>query len=128
MNIQHKRYKRTYRIALLIWLITTLFLFWANGAIGIIGSENNPANLLYIAVFFVVIVGSIISRLKPYWMTRTFFITAIIQFLVPVFALLVWPAKTSWGSAGVLGVFIFNFIFVLFFLTSGLLFYRAKNN
>src|SRR5690625_3892807 len=38
---------RTYRLAVAVALFTAFCLVWANGAVGIIGAENNPINLLY---------------------------------------------------------------------------------
>ncbi len=117
-----------YRIAFGVGLAGALLLGWVSGAVGIIGSENNPANLMYWTVFAVGLVGSIISRLQPHGMARTLFAAALVQMLVPVVALSIWPAKASWGEAGVIGVLVFNSIFVLLFVVSALLFRRASAN
>src|SRR3989344_8453980 len=119
---------RVYRIAFGVGLAGALFLGWVNGAVGIIGSEDNPANLMYGAVFAVGLIGSLISRFKPRGMAHTLFATALVQLLVPVVALFIWPAKTSWGNAGVIGVFVFNSIFAVLFVVSALLFRRAASN
>jgi hypothetical protein len=117
---------RAYRIAFGVGLAGALLLGWVNGAVGIIGSEDNPANLMYGAVFAVGLIGSLISRFKPRGMARTLFAAALVQMLVPVVALFIWPAQASWGEAGVIAVFVFNSIFaVLFFVVSALLFRRA---
>ncbi|HMS91159.1 MAG TPA: hypothetical protein PKC87_02985 [Candidatus Absconditabacterales bacterium] len=115
-------HKNKYYIAWGVGLFGILFLGRINGAIGLIGSENNPANLLYRAVFITRIIGSIISRFKSGGMMYTLFMTAVIQFLIPFFALFVRPAKTTWGNAGVIGVLILNFFFVITFMVSALLF------
>ncbi len=120
-----KKRSGAYRFAFSVGLAGVFLLFWVNGAIGIIGSENNPANLMYGAVFAVIFIGSLLARLKPRGMARTLFAAAFVQMAVPIFALLVWPAQASWGEAGVIGVFIFNFIFAALFAGSGLLFVRA---
>lgn len=122
-----KKGNRIYRIAFGVGILGAFLLFWANGAIGIIGSEDNPANLMYGAVFVVGIIGSIISRLKPDGMAYTLFAAGVIQILVPLFALFIWPAQTSWGNAGVIGVLIFNSFFAIFFFVSALLFRHASN-
>lgn len=114
-----------YRFAFFTGLFGALLIGWVNGAVGIIGNEDNPANLMYGAIFVVGLIGSIISRFRPIGMARTLFAAALVQISVPIIALFVWPAQTSWGNAGVVGVFIFNFIFVVFFLTSAVLFKRA---
>lgn len=116
---------RTYRIAFGVGLAGMLFLGWVSGAVGIIGSENNPVNLMYWAVPAVWLVGSLISRFKPRGMARTLFVVALVQFLVPVVALIISP-EVSWGDAGVIGVFILNSIFAALFVVSALLFRRAN--
>lgn len=113
-----------YRVAFGIGLIGILILGWANGAVGIIGSENNPANLMYGAVFAVILIGSVLSRLRAHGMAYTLLATACVQILIPLIAFFIWPAKAAWGNAGVIGVFILNFIFALVFVVSALLFRR----
>jgi hypothetical protein len=115
-----------YRIAFSVGLAGVLLLGWVSGAVGIIGSENNPINLLYWAVPAVLLIGSLMSRFKPHGMARTLFATAVVQMLVPTFAFFVWPAQASWGEAGVIGVFVFNSIFAMLFVVSALLFRRAS--
>lgn len=118
---------RAYRIAFGVGLAGAFLLGWVNGAVGIIGSEDNPANLMYGAVFAVGLIGFLISRFKPRGMARTLFAAAVVQLLVPVFALFIWPAQASWGEAGVIGVFVVNSIFAVLFVGSGLLFLRAAH-
>ncbi len=118
--------KIAYKTAFGIGLGTALLLFWVNGAVGVIGSENNPANLLFGLVFLAGFIGSLFSRFKARGMSYTMSLAAIIQFLIPLFALIVWPAQASWGEAGVVGVLVFNSIFSLLFSFSALLFQRAS--
>ena len=113
---------RVYRIAFGVGLLGVLLLGWVSGAVGIIGSENQPVNLMYWAVPAVLLIGSLISRFKPHGMARTLFAAAFVQVLVPVVAFFIWPANASWGEAGVIGVFVFNSIFAVLFVGSALLF------
>ena len=113
-----------YRAAVGIALATVFLLVWVNGAVGIIGSENNDANLMYFGVLAVGIIGAIIARLQPLGMARALFVTALAQALVPVIALTIWQ-PTSWGAAGVFGVFVLNAFFVMLLVGSALLFKRA---
>ena len=115
-----------YRIAFSAGLAGVLLLGWVNGAVGIIGSEDNSANLLYGAVFAIGLIGSLISRFKPRGMTYTLFAAAVVQILIPIFALLIWPAQASWGEAGVIGVFVLNAFFAMLFVVSALLFRHAS--
>jgi len=112
-----------YRVASGVALATALFLVWSNLAVGIIGSEDNPANLLYGGVLVVGVVGAILARLRPQRMVRAMLATALAQFLVPVVALLIWQPALTWGVAGVLGA---NVFFVVLWVVSALLFRRAS--
>ncbi|MDP2647769.1 MAG: hypothetical protein Q8P35_00790 [Candidatus Yanofskybacteria bacterium] len=114
---------RAYRIAFGVGLAGALLLGWVNGAVGIIGSEDNPANLLYGAVFAVGLIGSLISRFKPLGMARTLFAAAFVQMSVPVIALIVWKPDFS---PGVIGVFGINAFFALLFVVSAFLFRHAS--
>jgi hypothetical protein len=116
---------KAYRIAFVIGLAAIFLLGWVSGAVGIIGSENNPANLMYWAIPVVLLIGALIARFKPRGMARTLFTVALVQFLVPVVALFIWPAQASWGEAGVIGVFVVNLFFAVIFAVSALLFRRA---
>lgn len=108
-----------------LWL---LLLGWVSGAVGIIWSENNPANLMYRSIPALLLVGSIISRLRPQGMKWTLLLTSFVQILIPLIALFVWPAKASRWDAGVIGVFIVNSLFVVPFIVSALLFGKVSKN
>ncbi|HEU0085936.1 MAG TPA: hypothetical protein VFQ59_03195 [Candidatus Paceibacterota bacterium] len=128
-NTTNKTSQSTYRFAFGIGLFGLILLGWASGAVGIIGSENNSVNLMYWMVPIVGLIGSLISRFRSRGMARTLFVMALVQFLIPVVALIRSP-EVSWGNAGVIGVFIFNSVFALIFVGSALLFRKAneKNN
>jgi hypothetical protein len=116
-----------HRAAVGVAVAAALLLVWMNLAVGIIGNEGNPANLMYIGVLAVGIIGALIVRLEPRGMARVLFATAGAQMLVPVIALIIWPPQvTSWGGADVVGVFILNAFFVALWLGSALLFRRAS--
>ena len=113
---------RVYRIAFGVGLAGMLFLGWVSGAVGIIGSENQPVNLIYWAVPATLLTGALISRFKSGGMARTLFVTALIQVLIPVVALIISP-EVSWGNAGVIGVFVVNSFFAVLFAGSAFCFY-----
>ncbi|MDO8492478.1 MAG: hypothetical protein Q7S34_02460 [bacterium] len=114
-----------YRFAFGVGLAGVFLLGWVSGAVGIIGSENQPVNLMYWAVPAVLLIGSLISRFKPSGMARALFAAAFVQMLIPVVALIISP-EVSWGNAGVIGVFVFNSIFAVLFVVSALLFRRVS--
>jgi hypothetical protein len=55
----------TYRFAIGVALAAAFLLVWVNGAVGIIGNENNDANMMFFGVLLVGVVGAIIARLRP---------------------------------------------------------------
>ena len=111
-----------YRFAAALALGTAFMLLWINAAVGLIGSEDNPANLMYGGVLAVGAIGAAIARFAPLGMARALFATALAQFLVPVVAVIVWRPDFS---PGVVGVFGLNFFFVLMFAGSAILFRHA---
>ena len=123
-----KSAKTVYRVALGISIGGAFFLFWVNGAVGIIGNEGQDANMLYGAVFIVGFIGSLISKFKPKGMSRTLYAAALVQMLVPVIALIIWPPpNTSWAPS-ILGVFLLSAFFAYLFVVSAILFKRADSN
>lgn len=58
---------------------TGFFLVWVNIAVGVIGDEHNPANLMYAGVLLVAIVGAIVARFKARGMARAMVATAVAQ-------------------------------------------------
>lgn len=104
-----------YRAAVGIALATAFVLVWMNLAVGIIGTEANPANLMYGGVLAVGLLGAIIARFQPHGMSRALLGTAIAQALVAMIALV-----AGWGYTLVLTGF-----FVALWLTSARLFRKA---
>ena len=113
-----------YRVAVGMAVTTGVVLLWMNGAVGLIGSENNPANLMYAGVLAIGLIGAALARLRPSGMVWALLATAIAQFLVPILAMIIWRPDFS---PGVIQVFVLNFGFVLLFAASAFLFRRADN-
>jgi hypothetical protein len=116
-----------YRFAVGMALAAAFLLVWLNLAVGIIGSEDNPANLMYFGVLAVGFLGAIIAELRPHGMARTLFAMAFAQAVVPVIALIVGKPEITSDEAfmGVAGVFTLNGFFVVLFVGSALLFRSA---
>jgi hypothetical protein len=112
-----------YRAGVGVALAAGLLLVWVNGAVGIIGSEDNDANLMYFGVLAVGIIGAIIARLQPGGMARVLSATALAQALVAVVALVAGLGATE--PPGPLGILILNGFFVALFGGSASLFRRA---
>ena len=86
-----------------------------NLAVGIIGNENNPANLMHGGVLSVGIIGAIVARLQPLGMAHALVATALAQALVAVIALIIGLGNTL----------ILTGLFVALWLTSAWLFRKA---
>jgi uncharacterized membrane protein YoaK (UPF0700 family) len=114
-----------YKAAVAVAVLAGLFLIWVNLAVGIIGSENNPANALYLGVLLVGLVGAAISRLQSAGMARTMLATALVQMLVPVMALIFWRPSLD-DPPGIVGVFMLNAFFSGLFVVSAVLFRQAS--
>ncbi|ATC66220.1 hypothetical protein CMV30_17445 [Nibricoccus aquaticus] len=114
-----------YRFATGLALVTCFLLVWINSAVGIIGSEENPANLLYAAVLFTGLIGAVIARFQSPGMSRALVATAIAQLLVPVIALLFHKHDFA---PGLWQVFALNACFAALFATSAALFQRAARS
>jgi hypothetical protein len=112
-----------YRAGVGVALAAGLLLVWVNGAVGIIGSEDNDANLMYVGVLAVGIIGAIIARFQPGRMARVLSATALAQALVAVVALVAGLGATE--PPGPLGILILNGFFVALFVGSASLFRRA---
>ena len=120
-----KAVDRSYRAGTALTLLTGLGLIWINGAVGVIGSENNPANLLYAGVLLVGVAGALRARLQARAMAQTLVAMAVTQLLVPVVAL---AFGSNDFSPGVLPVMALNLMFVASFLLAAWLFRRAHQH
>ena len=115
-----------FRTAIGVAVVAGLLLIWVNLAVGIIGSEDNPTNLLYLGVLIVGIIGAGIARFQQRGMAHAMFATALAQLLVPVIAMIIWRPSLD-EPPGILGVFILNAFFAALFVVSALLFKRAAH-
>ena len=112
----------TYKAAAGTAVITALGLVWANAAVGIIGSEDNPANRMYLGVPAVLIVGALLARFQPRGMARAAFATALAQALITAVALL------TVENVEVLEVLLLNAFFIAVWVVSAVLFQRAAQS
>lgn len=77
-----------YRTAVGIAILTAFITVWVNGAVGMLGSEDNPDNLLFGGVLAVGLVGAILARFRPHGMALAMGATALAQAAMVVYALL----------------------------------------
>jgi hypothetical protein len=113
-----------YRAAVGVAIAAAFILVWMNLAVGIIGTEDNPANLMYGGVLPVGIVGAIIARFQPDGMARTLVATALAQALVAVIAVIAGMGSPASPPLEILGV---NALFAALWLMSAWLFRKAAH-
>lgn len=116
-----------YRAAVGVAVAATLLMVWVNLAVGIIGSEDNPLNLMYFWVIGVGIVGAVAARLKPRGMALAMFAMAIALAIVGAVTLIVLrPALASTAALrDVMKTLTLDGFFAMLFTVSGLLFRQA---
>jgi hypothetical protein len=76
-----------YRAAVGVAVVAGFVLVWINLAVGFIGNEDNPANLMYAGVLGIGAVGALLARFRPAGMARALVATAIAHASVGVIAL-----------------------------------------
>ncbi len=79
--------RNAYKVAVGFAVAAALLSTWINLAVGIIGNESNPANLIYYAVLAIAVGGAIVARFKPGGMSRAMLAAAVAQVAVFVAAL-----------------------------------------
>lgn len=115
-----------YRLGAIVAVGAGFLLIWVNLAVGIIGSENNPLNLVYGGVLGVAVAGSAFAAFEPSGMARALFATAAAQMLVTILAL-VW-GWGAWEPPGAAGILALNGFFATLWLLSGGLFRRSSRS
>jgi hypothetical protein len=117
-----------YRLAVGVAVAAGLLLVWANLAVGLVGSEDNPANLLYGGVLAVALIGAFGARFRPLGMSRAMFGAALTYVVVTAIALFIWKpsADTAEHSISLVNVLVANAVFAALWVASGWLFRRAS--
>lgn len=68
-------YRAGFGIAVLAGFLTV----WANLAVGMLGSEGNPANLMFVLVLGIAALGSLLARFRAAGMAKAMFAAALAQ-------------------------------------------------
>ncbi len=110
-----------YRAGAGLAVATGCLLIWVNLAVQIIG-DGNPGNTLYFAAILLALAGVGVSRFQAAALARVAFGLAAAVLVIPVIAVLTWPADFSPGFPQVCAL---NAVFVALFAGAGLLFRHA---
>jgi hypothetical protein len=108
---------RHYRIGVGFALAAAFFLVWVNGAVGMIGDEDNPYNLWFIALIPLALLGSAASRFRASGMAWVMAVAAVGQLLIAGFG-----ASTDPRGG------LFSALFAFPWLASALFFRAAARN
>lgn len=112
-----------YRAAAGVALFACFLLAWINGAVGIVGSESNDANLMFAAVIACVVIGAAVTRLRAGGMSRVLFLAAAIQLAAGLIALA--GGLGTEGNAWPNDLIVLTAFFAALWLVSSWLFRRA---
>jgi hypothetical protein len=112
-----------YQAAVVVALGAVVLIMWTTGAVGVIGSEANPGNLLYVGVAGLAILGSIVAGGRAAAMRWAMSVAAVATLLVPVIAY----AGVANPRSDVLApeVFIATGVFTAMWLLSARLFHES---
>jgi len=116
----------SYRIAVGFTVLSALLLVWVNLAVGIVGAEDNPFNVLYFGVLFVGIIGSLFVRFQPKGMIYVLGFAALVIVGITIVAFIQGFHQAPNGSVyQLLGV---NAFFIMLILICVVTFYHASKN
>ena len=96
---------------------TAFLLFLVNGAVGILGSEDNPVNLLFFGVLTLALGGAVIVRFQAEGLARAMAVTAGAQVMTAALGVMLFP--------DVAGFLLGSAMFVPLWLASAWLFHRS---
>ncbi len=108
---------KAYQQATAVAVFGAFIMIWMNLAVGIIGPEDNPLNLMYEGVVAVGILATIIARFHAEGMFWALVATAVAQVIVAVIAQI--EGHFTW---------VLTVIFTMIWLGSAWLFRKAKIN
>ena len=114
----------SYRFAVGVSLAAALILVWLSLGVGIIGRDGDPANIMYLGVIAVGIIGALIARFRSRGMSRALLAMALAQTAVAAIAL---AAGLGLPYSGPLELTLLNGFFVAMFVGSAWLFRRAAD-
>lgn len=112
-------YRGGVALALAAGFLTT----WVNLAVGIIGNEDNPVNLVFFIVIALAVAGAIVARGKAEPMARTMTVAAVAQAFIGVIVLIYGIGAME--PPPPIMLFALIEIFAAMWLGSALLFRRA---
>ncbi len=75
-----------YRVAAAVAVVTGFLLVWVNIAVGFLGNEENPANLMFLGLLGLTLIGALAVRFRASGLARLLVATAAGQVLIGIAA------------------------------------------
>lgn len=115
-----------YKAAFGMGLAAGFFIIWLSGAVGIIGNEDHPANIMYAGVLAVGFFSAILSLFKAKRMAYAMLATAVAHSIVTVAALVIVIQESGYAWDGAGKTLMLNLFFVALWSGSAYLFRAAS--
>ena len=115
-----------FRAGVAVAMVATFLLVWINLAVGIIGSEDNPANLMFFGILALGVAGAFVADFRAAGLARALLVVAAAQGLVGVVAL-----AARWGEEGANWpqvIVVMAGLFATLWLGAAWLFHKAARN
>ncbi len=93
----------TYRLAAIMSVIGGFLMVWANLAVGIIGNEDNPQNLMFYGLLLIGVVGALVTKFDARGLAWTMRVMAAAQLGIFLVA-----AALDWALLPVFTIFYFS--------------------
>lgn len=104
-----------YRLGTALTVLGGFLLLWVNLAVGIIGNEENPANLLFGGIIAILVLGTVMTRGQAVGMARTLWVAAMAQIVIALLTALL----------GLGNIFVISAVFTGFWLAAAWSFRRS---
>lgn len=85
-----------FRAGALFAIAASFLNIWVNAAVGMVGSEDNPYNLLFLGVIVLALAGALAARFRPRGTALAMAAAGVAQILIGAFAI---PADQFGGTA-----------------------------
>ena len=112
-----------YRLAAAVAVVTGFLLVWVNIAVGFLGDEENPANLMFFGLLGLTLIGALAVRFRAAALARLLVATAVGQILIGVAALTFGLGAS--GDRGTYEAVMGTSMFTVLWLAAAWLFARA---
>ncbi|MEM9996941.1 MAG: hypothetical protein AAF809_04515 [Bacteroidota bacterium] len=114
-----------YRAGLGLAGTSMLFLFVVSLGVGLIGADGDPANLLYLGVIALGVVGALVARFRASGMVVVLAAMALVQAGIGLYAMVAGLGRPYSSALELLGLTGF---FVVLFLSAAWLFHQAAHS